>query len=286
MRIMALMCLMTSLQLQAKENRFYVYNAANGLADNSAQTIYCTQSGRLVITTMGQINFFDGHNFSYIDPSKENIYPLSNYRGYYHLYFDRFHHLWLKNTHNVTCVDLTTEKFVDSIEGVFADFGMTDPVLDLFVDCTNVVWLLTEKGLFQVTTHHYYDVKRDLNLQDVEVWQERYLLLFYENGLLEMFDMEKKKKVYEGKPYDAASEALYNHTSVLTIVGDAFYQLRNGHGQGIMMKFDLKQKEWETLLKTPILSAMWLSTTVCCIYLQPMAIGHTIWQQPRRPTSK
>lgn len=34
--------------------------------------------------------------------------------------------------------------------------------------------------------------------------------------------MEKKKKVYEGKPYDAASEALYNHTSVLTIVGDAF----------------------------------------------------------------
>ena len=251
MRIMALMCLMTCLQLQAKENRFYVYNAANGLADNSAQTIYCTQSGRLVITTMGQINFFDGHIFSYIDPSKENIYPLSNYRGYYHLYFDRFHHLWLKNTHNVTCVDLTTEKFVDSIEGVFADFGMTDPVLDLFVDCTNVVWLLTEKGLFQVTTHHYYDVKRDLNLQDVEVWQERYLLLFYENGLLEMFDMEKKKKVYEGKPYDAASEALYNRTSVLTIVGDAFYQLRNGHGQGIMMKFDLKQKEWDTLLKTP-----------------------------------
>lgn len=68
MRIMALMCLMTSLQLQAKENRFYVYNAANGLADNSAQTIYCTQSGRLVITTMGQINFFDGHIFLILIP--------------------------------------------------------------------------------------------------------------------------------------------------------------------------------------------------------------------------
>ena len=71
-----LTCLITSLRLQAGEFRFYVYNASNGLADNSAQTIYCTKTGRLVITTMGQINFFDGNNFIFIDPSSENIYSL------------------------------------------------------------------------------------------------------------------------------------------------------------------------------------------------------------------
>ena len=82
---------------------FHNYTSANGLADNSAQTIHCTKTGRLVITTAGQINFFDGSKFSYIDPLEENIYALSEYRGNYHLYFDRFHHIWLKNRHSVTC---------------------------------------------------------------------------------------------------------------------------------------------------------------------------------------
>ena len=193
--------LFLSLQLQARVDRFYVYNAANGLADNSAQTILCTLSGRLVITTIGQINFYDGNRFTYIDPSTENIYPLSKYRGNYHIYFDRSRHLWLKDTHSVTCVDLITERFVDSVEDVFREFGCDTDVSDLFVDCTNVVWLLTEKGLFNVETKQNWPVRSDMNLQDLEVWEEKYLLLFYENGLLEMTDMEMGKRVYWGKAY-------------------------------------------------------------------------------------
>ena len=79
-----------------ERRRFQVYNAANGLADNSAQTINCTKTGRLVISTMGQINFFDGQQFNFIDPSTENLYPLDNYLGNSHLYFDKFHHLFGK----------------------------------------------------------------------------------------------------------------------------------------------------------------------------------------------
>ncbi len=39
------------------------YSAADGLADNSAQVIACTKTGRMVIATMGQINFYDGQRF-------------------------------------------------------------------------------------------------------------------------------------------------------------------------------------------------------------------------------
>jgi hypothetical protein len=41
---------------ETSDRRFEKYNASDGLADNSAQTIYCTKEGRMVITTMGQIN--------------------------------------------------------------------------------------------------------------------------------------------------------------------------------------------------------------------------------------
>ena len=250
--VLVCMELVFSLQMQAGGDRFYVYNATNGLADNSAQTIYCTKTGRLVITTMGQINFFDGNNFIFIDPSSENIYSLDNYRGNYHLYFDRFHHLWLKNTHSVTCVNLTTERFVDSIEDVFNEFGMEDRVLDLFVDHTNAVWLLTKKGLYNVASQQTWPVRNDLNLQDLEIYEDKFLMLFYENGLLEMTDMEMGRKVYEGKAYDTDDEeGHYGGSSVTLTVGDMVFQIRNGHNKGILLRFDLRNRQWKTLLKTP-----------------------------------
>jgi AraC-like DNA-binding protein len=244
-------CLMASLYGQAGENRFYVYNAANGLADNSAQTIICTKTGRLVITTMGQINFFDGNNFTFIDPSKENTYPLPNYRGNYHLYFDRYHHLWLKDRHSVTCVDLMTERFTNSIEKVFKEFGCDEEVADMFVDQMNVVWLLTKRGLFNVETKQVYPVRSGLNLQDMEFCQERYLLLFYDNGLLEMTDLEAGKKIYSGQPYGDVEAKNYSGTSLQKTIGNTIFQIRNGSNSGILLRFDIEKQAWKTLLKTP-----------------------------------
>ena len=277
-RVLMITCLMASLYMQAGENRFYVYNAANGLADNSAQTIYCTKTGRLVITTMGQINFFDGNGFTYIDPSKENTYTLNNYRGNYHLYFDRFHHMWLKNRQSVTCVDLSTERFVDSVEEVFEEFGCDEKVLDLYVDQMNVVWLLTERGLFNVATKQTYPVRSGRNLQDMELCEERYLLLFYDNGLLEMTDLETGKKVYSGQPYGADEAKLYSGSSVQLALGNTIYQIRNGNNTGILMQFDIRKQMWKTLLKTPY----YLSNLVekdSMLYI-PSAYGYWTYDLP------
>lgn len=250
-KVAVLVCLLTSQHAQAGGERFYVYNATNGLADNSAQTIMLTTSGRLVITTMGQINFYDGSRFSYIDPSTENIYPLPNYRGNYHIYFDRSRHLWLKNTHTLSCVDVYTERFADSVEEEFEKLGCHETVLDLFVDQTQVLWLLTEEGVYNIESKKTFPVRRDRNLQDLELWNEKFLLLFYDNGLLEMTDTETGKVVYEGRPYDDAEAARYANTSVQKNVGETVYQIRNGVDAGILMRFDIKEKTWKTLLKTP-----------------------------------
>ena len=251
-RLMLLLVALTAgLQAQADEPRFYVYNATNGLADNSAQTIYCTKTGRLVITTMGQINFFDGNNFTYIDPSRENTYHLSNYTGNYHLYFDRFHHLWLKDTHSVTCVNLTTERFVDSVDDVLEEFGCQDKVTDLFVDQTNIPWLLTAKGLYNVETKQTYPVQGGKNLQDMELCGERYLLLFYDTGLTEVTDLDSGKKIYSGQPYGDAEAKTYSSSSVVRPVGNTVYQIRNGQNTGILMRFDIERQAWKTILKTP-----------------------------------
>ena len=249
--MLVIACLVTTLCMQGAEQRFYVYNATNGLADNSAQTILLTTSGRLVITTMGQINFYDGNRFTYIDPTTENIYPLVNYSGNYHIYFDRTRHLWLKDNHSVTCVDLYTEGFADSVEEVFKEFGCNEEVLDLFVDMSDVVWLLTKRGLYNVSTKQTYPVRTDLNLQDMEYYDEHLLMMFYDNGLLEITDLETGSKSYSGHPYDAVEAKNYSGSSVQKTIGNTLYQLRNGQNAGILMRFDIGEQTWKTILKTP-----------------------------------
>ena len=50
----------------AEERTFAVINAASGLADNSAQAVVCTKAGRMIISTLGNLNFYNGATFSHI----------------------------------------------------------------------------------------------------------------------------------------------------------------------------------------------------------------------------
>ena len=230
---------------------FRNYTSADGLADNSAQTIHCTKTGRLVITTAGQINFFDGSKFLYIDPLDENMYALPEYRGNYHLYFDKYHHIWLKNTHNVTCVDLLTERFTASIDDEFRKFGIKERVNDLFVDSEGIVWLLTEKGLTNVKSKVTIKPHERLNLQDLEVWKKQYVMLFYNNGLMEMFDQATGKKMSSTKAYGDTDAATYSNSSLVIADSTAVYQLRNGQREAILMKYEVGKNLWTEILRTP-----------------------------------
>ena len=253
-RLILLVCLLAcilSVQAVSSDRVFKAYNASTGLADNSAQTIHCTESGRLVITTMGQINFFDGHQFVFIDPEKENMYPLPSYYGNYHLYFDKYHHLWLKNTNTVTCVDLRTEMFVNSVDEVFREFGVNEKVSDFFVDDNGVAYLLTEKGLYSTESKQYYKVRQKYNLQDLETYKDSYLLLFYETGEVDAVELSTGIIVYSSKAYGEAEAKLYGRSSVIYKDDNMFYQIRNGNKGAILMSFNVARWEWKKLMETP-----------------------------------
>ncbi|MBE6271437.1 MAG: helix-turn-helix domain-containing protein [Prevotella ruminicola] len=246
-----LLSILTAGAVTVSPRIFRNYTAANGLADNGAQTIHCTKTGRLVISTKGQINFYDGSAFSYIDPIDENVYALPEYHGNYHLYFDKYHHIWLKNTGSVTCVELITERFVQSIDDVFAEFGVKERVLDLFVDRRGVVWLLTANGLYSVETKRYIRPRTGLNLQDLEIYKDKYLMLFYQNGMMDMYDTTTGKRIVESRPYADSDARLYTASSALLLDSTKVYQLRNGAKEAILMQYDAPTRQWSELLRTP-----------------------------------
>ena len=238
---------------QADDRRvFRVISAADGLADNSAQTIKCTKTGRMTITSIGNINFYDGANFTYISSDQEHKYTLDNYNGNYHLNYDRFHHLWLKNKHSVTCVNLTTETFISNVDSLFASMGMEGRVYDLFVDQDGDVWFCGPDFIQDVSRKKRFPLDKRLNLQDVEVFDGKELMLFYEEDLMVCFDVESGKMRYKSHAYEGDGVHKHYDTSVLLPYKDGLFQIRNGNSGSVLLYYDVKKRQWSMLMEAEL----------------------------------
>ena len=261
-----LMLLLNSLNIEAFEGRtFQVINASNELADNSAQVLVCTKTGRMIISTLGNLNFYNGASFTHIGTRQDYQYLLPRYSGNYQLSFDRKHHIWLKNTHSVTCVDLLMEEFVADVDSVIKGMGCTEPLQDLFVDSLGHVWLLTEKGLMGVENQQTYTVLRDENLQDLDVF-DNLLLTFYETGAEVGQDLKTGKTVHRTRAYDWDTAQRFNKTSAILRYEDGYYQVRNGDKESVFLHFDVKKLKW-TVVKIFPYHVNHLSLHKDCIYL-------------------
>ena len=237
---------------QEVERMFFQFDASNGLADNSAQTIACTKTGRMVITTIGHINFYDGSSFSHIAPEHINSYPLPKYNGHYHMYFDRFHHLWLKDKLSVTCLDLSEEKFIEDVGAVFRDMGMTKPIDDLYADSYNHLWLVAGDSIYGVDVEKQMPIRlRYAELQDVDVWKEKLLLQFFSNGMVAAYDLDSGRYLYDTQALFQQDTARYNKSSVLLPDETGYYEIRNGIKDAVLLHYDVEQHQWRRLMAVP-----------------------------------
>ena len=256
-KILLLLLLLQSFIIPSKaepgvERVFRTITSADGLADNSAQTIKCTFTGRITITTLGNINFYDGANFSYIDSDQETKYKLEDYNGHYHLYYDNNHHLWLKNKYAVSCVDLFTERYVSNIDSIFAFYGARDEVGDMFVDSNGDIWLCENGTVFSGKYLRRITLQKGLSLQDLEVFDKRLLMLFYDNGLMMCYDLERGRLLCQSNPLVEADRQLYNRSCVQMLHDGHIYLIRNSSGAngGILLCYDVARREWKELLRS------------------------------------
>lgn len=254
MLFIAVACLLVTVDVMAfgDERVFYQIDASNGLADNSAQTIKTTKSGRMVISTIGHINFYDGAAFTHIDPSPSNVFPLPKYNGHYRMMFDCHHHLWLKDKHAVTCVDLRTERFIDDVGEVFKQWGISQRVDDMFGDGEGHIWILSDGRLYDDSGNKVLSLdKTCAELQDVDVDTKGRLLLFFGDGCMKAYDKASGRLLYEVAALTGADKVRYASTSVLLRDGSRYYQIRNGIDAAVLLCYDSASRQWERLMETP-----------------------------------
>lgn len=247
--LVLLACL--TVHAERMERVFFMYDSSHGLADNSAQTIKCTKTGRMVITTIGHVNFYDGANFVHIDPTAENDFPLPKYSGHYHIYFDKHHHLWVKDKHKVTCVDLLKEEFISNVDSVIKSMGMNVQVEDMLGDSENVMWFLLNGKLYCPTRKLVIPVRHQEELHDVDIYEGHILLQFFAHGVVSAYDLKTRRHLYDAASATGTEIQHFAQSSVVFRDGRFFYQIRNGEKDAVLQCFDAGTHEWKELMRTP-----------------------------------
>lgn len=253
MRLLTLMYALAcvSCDLMAEQARFVTINVKNGLADNSAQTLYCTEKGRLIVSTIGHINLYNGDSFSHLYSDDADEYTLKKYLGRYHLYVDSKDRAWLKDRNTVKCLDITTEQFCKDISKVFISEGVRGTVDDLFVDSSGRLWLLSGNGLFGEAVTDRITVDAHQVLQDVETDGNR-LMLFYDDSSVEIHDMKTGKVMARTYSLFGPDREKYYRTSVLHKHGKKIYQIRNARNDaGILQEYDITTGKFKMMMQLP-----------------------------------
>lgn len=231
---------------------FYSYDASNGLADNSVQIVRCTKTGRVLIFTIGHVNFYDGDRFTHIDPTNRDVIGLPGYHGNYQLFFDKYHHLWGKNRGALVCVDLLTERFNPDVKGVLREMGVKKPVDDIYGDGECNMWFRSGNQLSDPKLNKTFTIQTKTTLQDVDLFADSLLMLFHADGSVGVYDYKRQRYLYNDGAFTTVEEKQhYSQSSILCLVGDHYYQIRNGKESAVLMRYDISNRRWAKILETP-----------------------------------
>lgn len=229
---------------------FFTVNASRGLAVNSVQEIVCTKTGRMMIITEGNLNFYDGSTFNHIDTKHDFEMQLPAFQGEDRMEFDSIHHLWIKRHGNVTCVDLLNEKFIEKPKDVIEEMGCKEQVLDLFADEGSGIWLLTKTGLFNIAKpEQVFQTVPDRNLQEVDVF-ENLLVTFYDNGEFIAYDLKTSKIVQHTRPYEWETALKYTKSTKFLRYEDGYYIVKKGKNGSVLLRYNIHKQEWKIITET------------------------------------
>ena len=223
-------------------------SAQDGLSDNQVQHILQLPDGRMVFTTRGNINLYDGMQFRYIHRNDSGVYGLKNYTGAYHVYVGEGDLLWVKDWKRVWCLDLRHERYLERPGEVFRELGITEEVNDLFVDSGQRLWLVTGNGLWDSRSKRFLPLPVEAGiLQDVETDGKR-AYLFFNTGILRCHALSDGRLLYQSAAYPPEERPRYAHTSLVVKGPDGnFYQIRSGR-RAALFAFSPRTRQWRKLM--------------------------------------
>lgn len=260
--VLALLLLLCNASHAQQHFVFTSIDCKNGLSENSVRNILQLQDGRLVITTEGVTNIFDGSTFKHLHLKGENVSQLSGYSGFQHGYVDR-DKVWFKNYRQLMIIDVKRERFFTNPDSVLQSMGIDEPLADFMMDAQGNHWFRTrsDKLLFRAAAHdkiipfhnHVSTPTGVLDeLLDIATIHGS-VFFFYKSGLMVCHDLKTGEVSYHSRAF--SKKESYN-TLMVVQSKTTLFLLWNGPLGGKLLGYDVTNRAWTTLLKEDY----WLNT--------------------------
>ncbi|WP_207534549.1 two-component regulator propeller domain-containing protein [Desertivirga arenae] len=231
----------------------------NGLSDNQVRNIIQLPDGRMMITTEGLLNIYDGTSFKYLHYTNKNGQWLSGYSGFHHSYISSNGYLWLKNQHRLYLINLNKERFEENPKAFLKVMGINEDLDDFFADNEKNLWLISKNDeliylragkKLKLFRHQVSSLTgRSDQVYDLAVLNKK-LYLFYRSGYLICLDLASGREIYRQSIQPAINAGNYESTSFVIQGKNRFFQLKNGAAGGIMLTYNIPERKWETVLQT------------------------------------
>ncbi len=235
-------------QRVGKDDCFYVLNTRHGLSDNNILQMIQLPDNRLAVKTRKGVNIYDGKHFRFIPLSADKAQGLAEYDGQTHLYVDAHDWLWIKDCHQVYCVDLKRNvPLVHPLDSIGKDgFG------DLFVDSKRNVWRVRKGFALNAMDGNRVLLKDGWGrLQDLDT-DGKYVYTFHASGMVAAF--KDGKLAYTSRAYSPHESLYYKATSlVVQTASGQFYQIRTGYNVekrtnvSVFLHFDPERRKYSRI---------------------------------------
>ena len=232
---------------------FSPINSIMGLSDNQVRNITQLNDNRMVITTDGNINIYDGESFKYIHSQDDNKIRLSAYTGFYRVYTDGDSLLWIKDMHKLTCIDLGKEIYLHSKE-IYNIIGHED-IIDFFIDNSGNRLIVTQNKVIS-SAGNEITIPQNLNypLQDIIINNNEIYFLF-SCGKMIIKNIINDDIINSVESFSKNESKFYTSTSNIYQTEDGFFQIKNGE-KGILIYYDFKTGNIQRIIQTDY----WLNT--------------------------
>jgi len=236
----------------ANDRVFIAFGTADGLSDNSVQSLLCLPDGRMAIASRGRINIYDGARFVNIVSKPSDACELSAYNGGEKIYLDKHNHLWLKSYRQARCLDMTNETFITGMGPFAKKHRRRGKVRDLFVDHEGGVWYVAGDSILGFDRK--YNLKQPdakAHLQEIDTWDDSKLLLFLSDGQTLIYDFGSPLRKPESvSAYPQSEAGKYDETVEVAQYQGYIYVIRNGKGGGVLLRFSPKEKIFTKIIES------------------------------------
>lgn len=226
-------------------------NIAGGLANRQVQHVLQVQDGRMVITSYGFVDIYDGARFRHIATEDSLQTDLKDCNSPYTVYSDSHDRLWFKRWFKGRCLDLKSERYIHPLDTLFRHHGISGTVTDFFCDQHSGMWVLTGNDVvcLDKPSRRIHVERRWGNIQNLQTINGR-LYLFFSTGEVRAYDERTLKHVLTANPLTGNDyNAFDQYCQVLQPGNGTMYVCRSGVGKGIVQCFDTHTGKWTEILR-------------------------------------